>query len=370
MKTVVRCKSVEMSGVKPGFSASVVVTDEFLDLDRIALTVAEDYYTRFRRRSFVSDTVSAAEYLSDKSSKGANGSLLCQEMPIPRHLLSSIKLSLPRGTTWMQHAVGCIHAGQTGCMTPLHFDWDVTWVANVCLTGRKRFYIFPPDAGWLLSPVLNLSALCVPKFSEMDRRDLVSRLGGVEIVLKAGEGVLFPSLSWHGVLYEEPSLSISVRFEPIPGGRPFVALPRSWLLQRLVWRFFGEGYNSSASDFLQEYMETFFDENSGWIGRYRRVNMLTRRSLVEFGEAQGAAALAEENFSIELALARKAVKHCYTLLPSEKNNVTPQEDIRDAVKYIFEGIQIPVDSVRLAKYALRQRQGLRPRRGLVEIINK
>ena len=187
MTTVVQCDSASMGGMRPDFRASVAVADEIFDLDRLTLTVAEDYYTRFRRRSFVSDTVSAAKYLGDDFPKRTEQPLLCQEMSVPRHFLSSISLSVPRGAAGTQHAVSYIHAGRSGCMTPLHFDWDTTWVANVCLTGRKRFFIFPPSAGWLLSPMLNLSALCVPKFSEADRLDILGRLGGVEIVLNAGE---------------------------------------------------------------------------------------------------------------------------------------------------------------------------------------
>jgi hypothetical protein len=366
MKTAVECDSLQVDGFTSEFRARVDIADDFFDLNRLILTVAEDYYTRFRRRNFVSDTVSAADYLSDKSPKNAD--VLCQEMPIPHHLLSSVKLSIPSSAAWTTHAVGHIHAGRANCVTPLHFDWDLTWVANVCLTGRKRFFIFPPSAGWLLSPVLNLSALYVPKFSEMDRRDLLSKLGGVEVVLDAGEGVLFPSLSWHGVLYEEPSLSLSVRFEQTPGGRPFAALPRSWLLQRLVWRFFREGYRSPAFDFLLEFMGAFFDEKSGWIERYRRISTLCRLALVDMGEAQGAAVLAGENFSTELAVAREALRRCYTVLPNE-GDAEDHDGIRDAREYIFQRICIPPDAERLARYALRQRQGLRPRRGLVEIVN-
>src|SRR5215207_3496875 len=352
MKTAVQCDSVDVGGVKPELSAHVAVADDLMDLDRLTLTVAEDYYTRFRRRSFASDTISASTYLSSESPQYSGQSLLCQEMPVPRHLLSSVTLSLPHGATWTPHAIGYIHAGRRGCMTPLHFDWDISWVAHVCLTGRKRLFIFPPNAGWLLSPVLNLSALCVPKFSETDRSELARRLGGVQVVLNAGEGLLFPSLSWHGVLYEEPSLSISVRFEPSVGGRPFAALPRSWLLQRLVWRFFCEGYGSSARDFLAEYMKLFFDENCGWKERYRRVQALCRKALLDLGEAQGAEVFVGENFSAELALAGEAVRHYYTVAPRERDDVAP-EDVEDTLKYIFEGIRVPPGAERLAGHALK-----------------
>lgn len=366
MKTLVQCDPVDVGGIKPEIGARVAVADDVMDLDRLTLTVAEDYYTRFRRPRFVTDSVSASTYLSSESPEFSGQSLLCQEMPIPRHLLSSVTLSLPRGATWTPHAIGYIHAGRRGCMTPLHFDWDVSWVAHVCLTGRKVLSIFPPNAGWLLSPVLNLSALCVPKFSETDRSELARRLGGVEVVLNAGEGLLFPSLSWHGVFYEEHSLSMSVRFEPNVGGRPFAALPRSWLLQRLVWRFFCEDYDSGAHDFLTEYMKIFFNEDLSWKQRYRRVQMLCGEALLDLGEAQGAEVFVGENFSAELALAGDAVKHYYTIAPRKSSDLAP-EDVKDALNYIFEGIRVPQGAERLAGHALRQRQGLRPRRGLVDI---
>jgi len=369
VKTTVQCDSVQVGGITPAFRATVAIGDDLLDLNRMILTIAQDPYTGFRRRTSVAHTVSAAEYLSGKSWKNADQSLLCQEMPVPHHLLSSISLSIPRSAGWTPHAVGYIHAGRRGVMTPLHFDWDVTWVANVCLTGRKRFFFLPPSAGWLLSPVLNLSALCVPRFSEKDRCDLVRKLGGVEVVLNAGEGVLFPSVSWHGVVYDEPSFSVSVHFEPAPGGRPFVALPRSWLLQRLIWRFFGDGYSPTARDFLLEYLAAFFEEKGGWLERYRRVNKLCRRSLIELGDAQGAAMLVGENFSTELALARAEVRRYYTLTDTERES-GDAEGVRDALEYIFERIRIPSNAERLAAYALRLRQGLRPRRGLVKIRNQ
>lgn len=369
MKTAVQCDSVEVNGVRAAFGACVDIADEVLDLDRLTLTVSDDYYTRFRRRNFVSETVSAAAYLSRNFLERQHRSLLCQEMPVPPHLRSSIRLSLPPHATWMRQAVAYFHAGLPGCMTPLHFDWDVAWVAHVCLTGKKRLFIFPPNAGWLLSPILNLSALCVPKFSESDRSEFVRRLGGVEVVLNAGEGLLFPSLSWHGVLYDEPSLSLSVRFEPNPGGRPFAALPKSWLLQRLVWRFFCEGYGSPANGFLIEYMKAFFDQNGRWQDRYRRVNVLCRQALLDLGEAQGAAMLVGENFSTELALAKEAVRRYYTVTPSRRDSSDPNA-VKDTIKYVFDGLQVPPNAEPLAEYALEQRQGLRPRRGLVEIVNQ
>lgn len=365
MGMVVDCDRLELNGMTPAFRASVNVDNDFFDLDRLNLTVAEDYYTRFRQPTFASETVSAAAYFSGESPQSKNN-LLCQEMPIPRHLSSSIRLSLPEGAGWTSQGVGQIHAGLRGSVTPLHFDWDMTWIANVCLIGQKRLFFFPPEAGWLLSPVVNLSALCVPKFSESDRHDLLEKLGGLEVVLKAGEGIIFPSLSWHAALYEEPTLSVSVRFEPVAGGRPFAALPRSWLLQRLMWRFFREEYGSPAAEFLLEFLPALFNGRGGWIERYRRVTELCQRALVDRGEAKGAEVLAGENFSTELAVASETIKRYYTLTSRVRDSVD-SEILRDAVNYIFEEIGVIPNAERFATYAIRQRQGLRPQRGLVQI---
>jgi hypothetical protein len=252
-------------------------------------------------------------------------------------------------------------------MTPIHFDWDHKWVAHACLLGRKRFFIFPPDAGWLLSPIINTSALAIPKFSEPERQDLFKRLGGSEIVLEAGQGILFPSMFWHGALYEEPSLAVSVRFETSLGGRPFAVLPRSWFLQRLVWRFFANAYNSIASHFLVQYLKTFFSRTKTWKDRYRQVSDLSRGALLACGEERGAREWIGENFSLELALASEELKLYYGNVavrkPYEKDRVS------ETRKYWFQGLDgvSAAHQLLLSRYALSVRQGLPPKRGLVQI---
>ena len=257
-----------------------------------------------------------------------------------------------------------VHAGRAGCIAPVHFDWDHSWVAHACLTGRKRFFFFPPESGWLLSPVINTSALAIPRFSEPDRSEFLRRTGGMEVVLEAGQGVVFPSMFWHGVVYEASSLSISVRFEQVPGGRPFSALPRSPWLQRLVWHFSKSGYGAAAHGFLEDYLPVFF-EKGGWMDRYRRVNAFCRRALLDAGEEHGAKELTGENFSAELALASEELRLYY----GGVNKAAPAADIRETLDYLFEEIpSMPAASRSLAAYALNKRQGLRPRRGLVEIV--
>lgn len=347
---------------------AAVVSDLTSRLDELEIPVTKDYYSAFRNENQPSYKVTAHEYLFGKEARWARTSLLCPEMPIPYHLISAVRLAVPSNTTWNKQAVALVHAGRAGCIAPVHFDWDHKWVAHACLLGRKRLFIFPPQAGWLLSPVINTSALCIPRFSEPDRRELLDKLGGVEVSLEAGQGVLLPSMFWHGVLYEEPALSISVRFEPYSGGRPFAVLPRSWLLQRLVWWFFQRGYGVEANEFLTECLETFFLKRCGWKDRYRRLASLYHEALTERGEQRGAEEFISENFSGELVLASKELKLYYRDSPEVK--LAGNDDrINKAADYIFEAVRHSrgASELRLAAHALRVRQGLPPKRGLIEI---
>jgi hypothetical protein len=120
---------------------------------------------------------------------------------------------------------------------------------------------------------------------------------------------------------------------------------------------------------LLEYLDTFFDGKGGWLARYRRVNELCRQSLLAAGEGQGVATLSEENFSSELALARETIKSRYTLPPGVCDGEV-SEGATDAATYLFEGLERPSAAGCLAEYAFKQRQGLRPMRGLVQIIDQ
>lgn len=347
--------------------AAEVETDLMSELSRMQLNVTSDYYSGFRRSNIPSYRVSAIEYLTESDTKWKDKSLLCPEMPIPRDLSSSVQLIAPPRSVWSKQAVAMIHAGRRGCITPLHFDWDHTWVAHACLFGSKRFFLLPPEAGWLLNPVINTSALTIPRFSPSDRRELLTKLGGIEIKLEAGQGILFPSTFWHGALYEDSSLAISVRWEANAGGRPFAALPRSWLLQRLVWRFFRNGYVSEAGEFLNEYLKSFFAHTRSWKARYRQITDLCHRALVRFGERQGASEWVAESFSSELALASRELKQYYDNVDIMGSYESAR--VREARKYIFEGSNAfsLAQKLLLSRYALSVQQGLPPKRGLVRI---
>jgi hypothetical protein len=365
MKVV--CDTVSLQ-VDPYDNSFVIAVETNLtsELQRLRLNITNDYYSAFRRSKIPSYTIAADKYLTTSAAKWKDKSLLCPEMPLPRHLVPNVRLITHRSPIWSRHAVAFVHAGRCGSVTPVHFDWDHAWVAHACLVGRKRFVLIPPTAGWLLSPTINTSALLIPRFAESDRAEILATLGGTEFTLEAGQGILFPSMFWHGAIYEEPTLAVSVRFEHLPGGRPFSALPRSWLLQRLVWHFFREDYEG-ATDFLHGYLKSFFTNTRTWKERYRRVADFCRKCLLAQGQQQGAFEWVAESFSTELAIAQEELKGYYGNV--DARNRHERKQVLETRRFLFNGIEgvSRAQELRLAKHALSMRQGLPPKRGLVEI---
>jgi Cupin-like domain len=364
----VECELKQVPKTDTHQSMKVAVEADFLSkLSQTEITISNDYYSGFRRPTTPSYKVNANEYLKGTSKGLANKNLMCPEMPVPRNLAREIRLIVSGHPVWSKEAVALLHAGRPGSITPIHFDWDHTWVAHACVIGRKRFFLIPPSAGWLLSPIINTSALAIPRFSNSDRSELLASLGGMEILLEAGQGILFPSLFWHGAVYEEPSLGVSVRFEALPGGRPFAVLPRSWLLQRLMWLFFDDDYAHSAQ-FLRQYLKSFFSDTRTWKARYRRTMELCRQSLMDRGQQQGAFEWISENFSAELELASEELKLYYGGNVDARNTLE-RSRVTEIRRFLFAGIEdlSGAQELRLARYALSVRQGLPPKRGLVQI---
>jgi len=359
-------KALPIAPDAAAYQTSLTVDAGFLEnLDSLDLSLTEDYYSSFCKHSPATMTMAAGIYLAEK--KEQNRSLLCPEMPLSRDWVNLLRLVVSRGPCWSRSAVAVVHAGHSGCIAPLHFDWDHTWVIHACLLGRKRLFFFPPQAGWLLCPVVNSSALCLPRFSEADRREVIHLLGGHEIILEAGDAVLFPSMFWHGVYYERPSLSVSVRFEAWPGGRPFAALPRSWLLQRLIALYFQRGYGREAADFLLRYLKAFFKPQR-WHTSYRAVNALCRSALLDLGEGRGVEEWVGENFSAELLLAAQELKIWYNT-DAGSVKVGERGGLRDVAAYLFEDTRWSMgdNALKLARHAMATRQGLPPKRGLIMV---
>lgn len=363
----IRCDGVSLIPKRSAPKEIIVEVESLARLEELPLPLARDSYSAFRALSAPTQRVVAREYLYGSAARWSDPTLLCPEMPLPSAFTAGVRLHVPPSEAWSDLAVAVVHAGRQNSVTPIHFDWDHAWVAHACLKGRKRFFLLPPEAGWLLAPIINTSSLRIPWFSEDDRTEMLSQLGGIEVELTAGDGLLFPSMFWHGVLYEEPSLAISVRFERHRGGRPFQVFPRSWWLQRMVWLLFRAGYTAPADAFFARYLEAL-SAGGSWLDRYERMREVCRDALRHAGERRGVEEWVGENFSPERALAKDDLRISYAAMPSTRAAVG--EDVEEILAYLFEGVPNPPrDARRLAAHALQTRQGLRPRRGLVKITS-
>lgn len=343
-----------------------LVAQSKLDLSSVHVVLESNYYDGYANHTSATQKILLSEYLNSADATYAD--LMCVETPLPSALAKEMKIYFAEGAFRGHSAVCLVHAGRRGCIAPLHFDWDHRWVLHACLSGRKTVYLVPPDFGWFLNPILNTSAICVPRLSEIDRGEFVRRSGGAEVELTAGQALLFPSLWWHAFRYEAPSTSVSVRFGERPELRPFAVLPRSFWLQRLVWQLFQQGAAENAQVCLYRCLSAFFERRS-WIERYYGVNSVYRAILEDFGENYGPQYLASERFNAEYYIAKDELKELYTFSGSRADAKCTAEGIEEVRNYLFgksSGIPYKTQQA-LAKYALVKRQGLQPRRGLIAV---
>lgn len=335
-------------------------------LNQTEVVVRPNYYDGFAQEARPVQRALLSAYLRDDGKFPTDD--LCPEMPVPEKLAEHIKLTLPKSMDAGSHAIALLHAGRKGCIAPMHFDWDHDNVLHACVSGTRTFFLFPPSAGWLLSPVVNTSALCFARMSSEDQKQLLKMLGGQKIVLHPGEAVLFPSMWWHCVYYDTASVGISVRFADRKELRPFCVLPRSWWLQRVVAHMFAKRMPAKTIERLFTKCATIlFTDYPHWSDRYHAFASWCRTYLHKVGEQKGIHYWVDEAFNPELVLAGTELEELYTIPLDEKE----REKVPEIKRYLFEAFPAlrskPVADV-LARYALTTRNGLPAKRGLVPIV--
>lgn len=334
----------------------------------VEILVRPNYYDGFGKDQKPPIKTPLEKYLSDTTTKIFSKDDLCPEMPVPISLGKHIKLELPGKN--VDRAVALLHAGRKGCIAPMHFDWDHDNVLHVCISGTRTFFLFPPDAGWLLSPVINTSALAFARFSHEDQQNLLKLLGGTEVTLHPGEAVLFPSMWWHCVRYDEASVGLSVRFADRADLRPFSVLPRSWWLQRLMRELFCA--KKSAADIekiFEDGSRVFFAPYGNWQERYRAFESWCRENLQRMGKHEGTEEWIGESFNPEIALAAFELEDLYTL-PVQPTNISEKEQ-SEIKEYLFASFPSVKDSSladTVTRYAFATRNGLPAKRGLILVV--
>lgn len=97
-----------------------------------------------------------------------------------------------------------------------HSDWDGRHVLNYEIAGRKRFVLFPPEAGLKLGAV---EAFLMPRLRRMpddERHAMLRYAGGCEVVLEPGDAIYMPPFYFHHIDYITDALGIAIRFAAPP----------------------------------------------------------------------------------------------------------------------------------------------------------
>ncbi len=319
MRTVFdRCS--EPRGFHSPLRFRVDLTEAVEALRLMQVVIVPDSYSR-RGRTFEVLRMSLDEYLAGGPLAIGGLRYLCPEMLLDERSARAVQFACDSNAVNAARALA--HAGHEGDVSALHFDWDFAHVLQMCLSGQKRFLFAPPDAGWLLRPIVNESSISLRELSACDRKELLSMSGGCEVVLHAGDAILFPALWWHGVIYEDTTLAISVRFGEPEWAQQWTDLPPSWLLQRLVWRL------AEQPDELAPCRAALQEQ---WIApgswRERRCRLLTqvRTQLCRRGSRHGLE-LASDAFDAELAIASEMLERLYT----PRANAAPMPSMRGCI---------------------------------------
>lgn len=102
--------------------------------------------------------------------------------------------------------------GSQGSVTQMHYDIDLSHVFHTAFTGRKRFYLYPPSMGRKLyrHPFTIRSYVDVLK-PDLERFPKLAEATGDYVELAPGETLFIPAGYWHHVVYDEPSIALSLR---------------------------------------------------------------------------------------------------------------------------------------------------------------
>lgn len=335
---------------------------------KMRVRIRPNYYDGFGQSLNFDKSMTLKQYY--KSDLPTN--LMCPEDILQPKVIDLITVDIPTQNKNIDYAVTLVHAGKKGSLSPLHFDWDFSFILHTCITGIKDFYFFPPESSWLLDPILNTSAIDFARLSKKDKDHLTKRLGGFKLTIRPGEAVQFPSLWWHCVDYIEDSIGLSIRVENNENLRPFAVLPRNWRLQRLIWERSFVDKNFDHTDLLGRVLPMLLSKEI-WIERYKHLNALYKESPNQTGREFGYKHFKLDNFNSELCLAKDELKETFDLSSLEKTR-TDFQDKLDTVetikKFIFASHNKKTYTHiqnSLTYYAINKLKGLPPKLGIIKI---
>ncbi|MGB3722446.1 MAG: cupin-like domain-containing protein [Pacificimonas sp.] len=120
--------------------------------------------------------------------------------------------------------------------------YDVAHNLAVCVAGKRRFLLFPPEqiANLYVGPMENTLSGQPISMVDPDAPDLTRHpryadalTAAQATVLEPGDAIYIPTLWWHGVRADGPmNALVNYWFSSAPGGASFVALMHSLLVLR------------------------------------------------------------------------------------------------------------------------------------------
>lgn len=102
--------------------------------------------------------------------------------------------------------------GAEGSVTQMHYDIDLSHVFHTAFTGRKRFYLYPPsESKKLYRHPFTIRSYVDVLNPDFERYPKLKEAEGDYVELEPGETLFIPAGYWHHVVYDEPSIALSLR---------------------------------------------------------------------------------------------------------------------------------------------------------------
>jgi ribosomal protein L16 Arg81 hydroxylase len=102
--------------------------------------------------------------------------------------------------------------GAQGSITQMHYDIDMSHVFHTAFTGKKRFYLYPPsESKRLYRHPFTIRSYVDVLNPDFERYPNLKNAVGDYVELQPGETLFIPAGYWHHVVYDEPSVALSLR---------------------------------------------------------------------------------------------------------------------------------------------------------------
>jgi len=141
-----------------------------------------------------------------------------------------------------------------GANTRTHLHTELSDIFHVCIRGRKRWVLYPPEEWPLLYPIPARTSFVASEVNVLDPdfgpHPLARYARGWEAVIEPGDVLYLPAYMWHAVENPEPAISVNLLWHDHL--RSLRALPLAYF----NWRFLQKDDKGTADQFLDYFRGT------------------------------------------------------------------------------------------------------------------